>query len=63
MRREDFVSRAATNAEVNWPGYLPTIHIVTPRLRTIEMGGARPQIETIGEVPPVASQGAVRSKL
>ena len=40
-----------------------SFHIVTPRQRTMEAGGARPRIEVIGEMPRVASQAAVRSKL
>jgi hypothetical protein len=64
MRREELVSRGSTGAgKVNRPGYLPTIHIVTPRQRTIEIGGVRPRIEVIGELPSVASQADVSSKL
>jgi hypothetical protein len=64
MRREELVSRAPRDAaKVCRPGYLAMVHIVTPRQRTMEISGERPRIEIIGELPPMGSQAAVRSKL
>ena len=52
MRRDYWAKRAPTGPSVPGPpGYLPTIHIVTPREANTEKGQTKPRIELIGTLP------------
>ncbi|HKP92635.1 MAG TPA: hypothetical protein VJS88_01970, partial [Chthoniobacterales bacterium] len=52
MRRDYWAKRAGTEpSELSAPGYLPAIHIVTPRAAHAHAGPANPRIELIGTLP------------
>ena len=57
MRRDYWASRAPTEESVPGPpGYLPTIHIVTPREAHADAGQGKLRIELIGKLPGTPNQ-------